>query len=812
MRVLSRMARPRLLDTPQLPEGLLVQWCGERALLSKSGGRMHSACTRCSCWNHPPSHRFFTSPKRFTRCSLTSLPSVHTLFCVHAGYCHNGTCTCYPGYHGLDCATKLCPNFCSFHGSCEHGKCICEANFTGDACQHARCPGDCTAPGRFERCTDEGACVCKPGFSGRACEHASTAVCRERGTVIPGSGKCRCDAGWTGDTCELPACPHDRHGRGLCVAGGCYCAPGFGGADCSELNCACEGGERTIASISMYGGSSAIPTAVSRSFSWASLHAVADKSLASPANNHNGLAAAAIETVLANLTEACACTCFPFERAFGVGPLCKSPCPAGCSGHGQCDKLSGTCTCDEGWSGRGCSHNDCSNGGEWFLGECVCAPGRSGPNCEVYCPNDCSGHGKCDASLGKCVCDAEWTGAGCAESKSGACDPVCANGGHCLDGACHCALGFTGASCELRTCPGMCSGHGECKPWGQCDCHAGFSGEACETRTPSLDCAFNCSGVGTCVHGACMCPNGRTGATCERPTCANGCSGHGFCKASGECVCEAGWGGFDCSALGLPAGGCGPHGTPDLKRLVCKCESGWTGASCNERTCPGTPTPCSARGLCVNGTCYCHPSASGPGCENPACPNECSQNGLCAAGRCECFRGYEGADCSLASGGGASALAAAAGQGGGGGGSAVAQLNAERCGGRCAGVCLARCRSQLEGGESSPSLGRRCYAACSRTCLASCVVHKARDGRTVPQSDADVPQLALPIEPTPASAAATTPATTAAAEAHHHRAVEEQEDVVPHAGESSAVAGLERQAVDELAQLLASLNDKRKKR
>ena len=132
-------------------------------------------------------------------------------------------------------------------------------------------------------------------------------------------------------------------------------------------------------------------------------------------------------------------------------------------------------------------------------------------------------------------------------------------------------------------------------------------------------------------------------------------------------------------------------------------------------------------------------------------------------------------------------------------------------------MCLARCRSQLEGGESSPSLGRRCYAACSRTCLASCVVHKARDGRTVPQSDADVPQLALPIEPTPASAAATTPATTAAAEAHHHhhhhRAVEEEEeDVVPHAGESSAVAGLERQAVDELAQLLASLNDKRKKR
>ena len=197
---------------------------------------------------------------------------------------------------------------------------------------------------------------------------------------------------------------------------------------------------------------------------------------------------------------------------------------------------------------------------------------------------------------------------------------------------------------------------------------------------------------------------------------------------------------------------------------------------------------------------------------------------MCVSGRCQCFRGYEGADCALAAGSSPHGVLSASSGGsggergggsggarsGGGGGGASSQISAERCGGRCAGVCLARCRAQLEGAYSSPSSGRSCYAACSKTCLASCVVHKARDGARgagTSASDEDVPLLALPAEPSPRGSRPT-------GEGKHPQpqTVEEGGDGAARPGLSSAVAGLERQAVDELAQLLSSLNDGRRKR
>lgn len=211
-------------------------------------------------------------------------------------------------------------------------------------------------------------------------------------------------------------------------------------------------------------------------------------------------------------------------------------------------------------------------------------------------------------------CHRGFVGAECAEH---ACNPPCANGGVCVRGTCRCMLGFTGEGCALRTCPLMCSGHGACRPDGSCECESGWGGAGCNLARPEEMCPFECSGVGVCVHGRCLCPLGTTGESCGSRTCAAGCHGHGTCTSDGVCACELGWTGSECSVRSCPSGGCSGHGNCDSRTLACRCDDGWSGSDCSERTCPGLPV-CSGRGACVNGTCYCHPLASGRDCGDAA--------------------------------------------------------------------------------------------------------------------------------------------------------------------------------------------------
>mmetsp|Transcript_143318 Transcript_143318/g.445497 ORF Transcript_143318/g.445497 Transcript_143318/m.445497 type:complete len:660 (-) Transcript_143318:147-2126(-) len=57
----------------------------------------------------------------------------------------------------------------------------------------------------------------------------------------------------------------------------------------------------------------------------------------------------------------------------------------------------------------------CLNGGTCSArGACECPPAYAGLACEERrCPNDCSGHGKCDTGVGSCVCDFEYSGERC---------------------------------------------------------------------------------------------------------------------------------------------------------------------------------------------------------------------------------------------------------------------------------------------------------------------------------------------------------------------------------------------------------------
>ncbi len=118
-------------------------------------------------------------------------------------------------------------------------------------------------------------------------------------------------------------------------------------------------------------------------------------------------------------------------------PLSKaqtaSGCANSCSGHGICDKSGGSptykCTCFDGFGSDAdiadykapdCSMRTCPHGRRWFdIAQTATSAHRDA---------ECSGIGNCNRASGVCICPS----------------------------------GYEGKACNLRACPGRCSGHGRC--------------------------------------------------------------------------------------------------------------------------------------------------------------------------------------------------------------------------------------------------------------------------------------------------------------------------------------------------------------
>jgi hypothetical protein len=189
----------------------------------------------------------------------------------------------------------------------------------------------------------------------------------------------------------------------------------------------------------------------------------------------------------------------------------------------------------------------------------------------AYCPNGCSGHGKCGAN-DKCECYARidgepaWTEADCSQrtcpkSKAWVGDvagannlhPVveCSNKGTCngKTGQCSCFTGYEGIACERTVCPNSCSNAGVC-----------FTEEklADETNVPNL---VYTTPWDHDKHVGCVCDLGRRGPDCSLIECPSGadvlkgkgnesgrdCSGRGLCNYnSGVCTCFQGYYGTKC--------------------------------------------------------------------------------------------------------------------------------------------------------------------------------------------------------------------------------------------------------------------------
>jgi len=189
----------------------------------------------------------------------------------------------------------------------------------------------------------------------------------------------------------------------------------------------------------------------------------------------------------------------------------------------------------------------------------------------AYCPNGCSGHGKCGAN-DKCECYARidgepaWTEADCSQrtcpkSKAWVGDvagannlhPVveCSNKGTCngKTGQCSCFTGYEGIACERTVCPNSCSNAGVC-----------FTEEKLADETNVAGLVYTTPWDHD-KHVGCVCDLGRRGPDCSLIECPSGadvlkgkgnesgrdCSGRGLCNYnSGVCTCFQGYYGTKC--------------------------------------------------------------------------------------------------------------------------------------------------------------------------------------------------------------------------------------------------------------------------
>lgn len=339
-----------------------------------------------------------------------------TCLMARSGLIH---CQCEPGWAGDDCGTRVCDP-CQ-NGSCDGVQCICEEGWTGIDCSQRVCP-PCGDRGTCD--PTSGQCICKPGFFNRAMARpdctGTELHCPDRCTdptqgVCLATG-CKCFDGWAGADCSQMKCKNDCSGRGSCRQGQCYCNAGFTGADCSEPVCPnqcsgrglCVGGNCHCLSF----GASQLLASLPHAAPEVAQALVPAAPPASLLEVELGLApsaadtafAASVQTTIAlpaGLRPSLAPIFFPslplavVDPGFAGADCALRACATDCGApqnRGACDTVTGVCVCAQGfyWKTQG---QDCSLA--------LCTTER-----------DCSGHGLC------------------------------------VDGACRCLDGYSGANCE----------------------------------------------------------------------------------------------------------------------------------------------------------------------------------------------------------------------------------------------------------------------------------------------------------------------------------------------------------------------------
>ncbi|XP_055859606.1 uncharacterized protein LOC106063092 isoform X3 [Biomphalaria glabrata] len=385
------------------------------------------------------------------------------------------------------------------------------------------------------------------------------------------------------------------------------------------------------------------------------------------------------------------------------GQSCAHRCS--CLSHQKCDKLTGACSCKDGWTNTDCNkdvdectsgthncttsaHELCVNTQGGYLCTChvgfgltdlsgkkickECSEGFFGQNCSSKCNCITSKTNYCEKTNGTCVCRPGWTGSNCDldidECSRNTSNCSIGNNEVCVNTAgsfnCACQSGFQ-LDTDGKTCKDIDFCAGNACTWrcqeinmntsSECICDIGYNvdtdGFTCKDCVDGLFgekcwqvCACNQGNTRECIktNGTCVCKPGWTGTTCVQDI--DECSDSKFNCSSDHYVCLNTPGSFRCS--------CQQGFKLDTDGKTCiECPEGQFGLNCQHQcSCQKSNTQYCNK---TSGACVCLPGWMGTDCDVDI--NECNnvQMNNCSTDRhqecvntpgsftCQCQQGLE---------------------------------------------------------------------------------------------------------------------------------------------------------------------------
>ncbi|KAM9946366.1 hypothetical protein ACTFIT_004673 [Dictyostelium discoideum] len=508
--------------------------------------------------------------------------------CSGNGHCDYtiGECICNSSYQGSDCLLPLIP--CPIYGSlpCNGGSntcnnqtgiCTCDSSHQGNDCSLPliECPIVSGLPcnGGLNTCNNKtGTCGCDSSHQGNDCSLPLIECPIVSGLPCNGglntcnnqTGTCGCDSSHQGSDCSLPLieCPivsglPCNGGLNTCnnQTGTCNCSSSFQGSNCSLPLVPCP----IFSSLPCNGGlntcnnqTGTCDCGPSNQGSDCSLPVI-------DCPTSNGLPCNGGLNTCNNQTGTCNCD------SSHQGSDCSLPvidCPESnglpCNGGlNTCNNETGICNCDSSHQGNDCSVpfvecpmttgvacngglNTCNN----QTGTCDCGPSNQGSDCSlpyIDCdPVDCNSNGVCDTIKGECNCkENSWSGPTCLIPYHYITStiPSTTNGG---------VASFIGFFGDTHNNLSITIGNLPCP--------------LLYNSTTVLNCTappgFGVKLVVVAQNNITYSYNKYQYLNINNQTCPNKCSNQGTCNTlNGQCKCNNGFNGADCSGIINPGGG-----------------------------------------------------------------------------------------------------------------------------------------------------------------------------------------------------------------------------------------------------------------